>query len=278
MRHYICNHKIIFLFQMNKFPLVSVITPSFNQGEFLEETILSVLNQKYSNIEYFIIDGGSNDNSVEIIKKYESKLKFWVSEKDKGQSDAINKGWKMANGEIICWINSDDFFDNDEVISEVVNTFQNSPDAGIVFGNCQVVDEYSKNIRLFHAKDFILDNLLYDNFGEYIMQPASFFNRKAVFDVGLLDLNYHYSMDFEFVARLISKYSAIKTNKTLARYRIHSKAKSIEFGKKQMAESLKIRYKYNKIAYLIHFYRNIKLEILYMLPVSIRKKIKPRLG
>ncbi|MFZ4612746.1 MAG: glycosyltransferase family 2 protein, partial [Bacteroidia bacterium] len=91
-------------------PKISIITPSYNQGQYIEETILSVINQDYPNIEYIVMDGGSNDQTVEIIKKYESKITYWVSEKDKGQADAINKGFARATGDILCWLNSDDYF------------------------------------------------------------------------------------------------------------------------------------------------------------------------
>ena len=103
---------------MNKtYPKISVITPSYNQGIYIEETIQSVLNQNYPNLEYIIIDGGSNDSTVEVIKKYESKIDFWVSEKDKGQADAINRGFAKATGDILCWLNSDDYFFPDNQIT-----------------------------------------------------------------------------------------------------------------------------------------------------------------
>ena len=113
---------------------ISIITPSFNQGKYLEQTILSVLDQKYPNLEYIIIDGGSNDNSVEIIKKYEHRLKYWVSEKDNGQANAINKGLSHCTGEIICWLNSDDYYlpDTLKKISNIIDINKKQ----ILFGNC----------------------------------------------------------------------------------------------------------------------------------------------
>src|SRR5687768_13083798 len=104
-------------------PKISIITPSYNQGRFIEETILSVINQNYPNLEYIIIDGGSTDNTVEIIRKYEQHLAYWVSEKDGGQSEAINKGFKKATGDIVCWINSDDFF-MPGALSKVADCFE----------------------------------------------------------------------------------------------------------------------------------------------------------
>jgi glycosyltransferase involved in cell wall biosynthesis len=120
-------------------PLVSIITPSFNQGRFLDQTIRSVLTQDYQPIEYIIIDGGSTDGTVEIIKQYESRLGYWVSERDKGQTEAINKGFAQAKGEILAWINSDDVY-YPGAVSAAVETLSRNPDIGLVYGDLDFID------------------------------------------------------------------------------------------------------------------------------------------
>lgn len=115
-------------------PKVSIVIPSYNQGKYLEDTILSVINQTYKNIEIIIIDGGSTDNSVDIIKKYKDKIHFWVSEKDKGQANAINKGFKKASGEIFAWLNSDDLY-TENAVEQIVNEFNKDPSVSIVYGD-----------------------------------------------------------------------------------------------------------------------------------------------
>ena len=119
---------------MQSTPLVSIVTPSYNQAQFLERTILSVISQDYPCIEYIVMDGGSTDGSVNILEKYSQKITFWVSEKDKGQSDAINKGWRMAKGEYCCYLNSDDML-APSAISKIVSTFEKNPNAGVVYGD-----------------------------------------------------------------------------------------------------------------------------------------------
>src|SRR6266540_1724223 len=121
-------------------PKVSIITPSFNQGQFLEESIRSVLEQDYPSIEYIIVDGGSRDNSVEIIQKYQHRLTWWVSEKDKGHADALNKGFSHATGEILAWLNSDDIYFPDAVL-EAVSVIKAHPHVGMVYGAAELIDD-----------------------------------------------------------------------------------------------------------------------------------------
>ena len=125
---------------MDENPLVSIVTPSFNQGRFLEATIQSVLNQDYVNVEYIVVDGGSTDNCVDILKKYSDQLAHWMSEPDAGQTDAINKGFSLATGEIFAWLNSDDIY-RPGAISEAVAYLQDHPNEGMIYGDADFIDE-----------------------------------------------------------------------------------------------------------------------------------------
>ena len=183
---------------MTSSPLVSIITPSYNQSSFIEKTILSVLEQDYTNIEYMIADGGSTDGSVEIIKKYAKKLKWWVSEKDNGQAEAINKGLERSKGKYVAWINSDDYY-QPGTISEAVKVLEESPNLGFVFGNVRVVDK----------DNHVINNLSYGDWGikelmsfHIIGQPAVFMRRSTVEKAGFLDLNYHFLLDHQLWLRL----------------------------------------------------------------------------
>ena len=150
---------------------VSIVTPSYNQGQYLEKTINSVISQDYPNLEYFIFDGGSTDNSSEILKKYSDSITSWVSQKDKGQSDAINKGIEVSSGEIFGYINSDDFYE-DGVIQKVVDIFEKRPDIDIIYGDFNYVD--SKNKLLSKQKTIPFNSKIFRYDFDFICQPASF--------------------------------------------------------------------------------------------------------
>src|SRR6185295_7144434 len=136
---------------LSELPKVSVITPSFNQGQFLEASIRSVLAQDYPNIEYIVVDGGSKDESVEVIKKFQDRLKWWVSEKDKGHADALNKGFSHATGEILAWLNSDDIY-FPKAVSEAVAILRTRPEVGMVYGDADLIDDSGAPAGKFASK------------------------------------------------------------------------------------------------------------------------------
>lgn len=179
-------------------PGISIVTPSYNQGEFLEETIRSVLLQSYPNLEYIIIDGGSTDNSVEIIKKYQNYLSYWVSEPDKGPADAINKGWQKTRGEIIAYLNSDDAY-LPGTLAAVAEAFQQNPEAKAICGNELVIDRDGFVIRKSNIEKVEHSSLLKLNL---IPQPATFIKSSILKSLGGMNLEVRYIFDFELWLRI----------------------------------------------------------------------------
>lgn len=246
-------------------PLVSIITPSYNQGKFIEATLLSVKNQDYSDIEHIIVDGGSTDNTLEILKKYQGSYDMrWVSEPDRGQTDAVNKGFGMAKGEIVGWLNSDDVYFSKDVISYVVNKFEELKDADVIYGNTVDIDEDSLILRTrcaipcFNYKLLLLSNL--------ICQPSAFF-RKAVVEGPGLDISIDLPMDYEYWLRLAKNGVKFKhVNKVLAANRRYSATKTISRGKEMKIQKRKIQeqygQKFNAQYYLLRFLDYVLLMLL----------------
>jgi len=227
---------------MSNTPLVTIVTPSFNQARFLEQTMRSVLEQDYPNIEYMVVDGGSTDGSVELIKKYSDRLTWWVSEKDAGQAEAINKGFTRAKGEIIAWVNSDDFY-MPGAVSNAVKALMDHPEAGFVYGNVQVVDKDEK----------ILNQLSYGNWGlkdllsfHIIGQPAVFIRRSLLEKVGYLDLTYHCLLDHHLWIRLAEQSGMAYIPSLWASAHYHEDCKNLaiaaEFGReaKRMVQWMQV--------------------------------------
>jgi len=216
-----------------QYPKISIVTPSYNQAHFLEETIQSVLNQLYPNLEYIIIDGGSADDSVNIIKKYSDRVTYWVSEKDKGQTDAVNKGFRIATGEIIGWINSDDLY-LPGAFTTIAEAF-NSSDADVIYGDYVLITEEGEEYIKRYEIPFNFNFLVYGV--NFIGQPSSFMRRSVLDRFGFLDEKLQYAMDLEYWLRISSRGARFKhIKKFLSKYRLHQSSKTIVGGNEHVAE------------------------------------------
>ncbi len=218
-------------------PLVSIITPSYNQANFLEETICSVLDQEYPNLEYIIVDGGSTDGSLEIIQKYADRLAWWVSEPDQGQTDAINKGFSQAKGEILAWLNSDDTY-LPAAVAEAVGFLQAHPEIGTVYGDANLIDDEGNIIGRFPAKQ--TDNRRLMRGYVHVPQQATFFRTELWRKVGPLDPTFFFAMDYDLWVRL-SQHAPLKYYSRLwANFRLHGGAKSIEADDRCWPEMVRV--------------------------------------
>jgi glycosyltransferase involved in cell wall biosynthesis len=206
---------------MSGFPTVSIVTPSYNQASFLETTIRSVLEQDYPHIEYLVIDGGSSDGSVDIIPRFESRLAYWVSEPDGGQSDAVNRGWARSRGDILAFLNSDDYL-APRAVQRVVNAFRAHPQAGVVYGQAGWVTASGVIVQKTHTFAGAQD-LLEPSVG--LPQPAAFVHRRVIEQVGMLDDTLHYALDRDFFLRAAGNFAVVPLRDTLAFMRTHPAAK-----------------------------------------------------
>lgn len=222
-------------------PLVSVITPSYNQADYIEETILSVLNQSYTNIEYIIIDGASSDTTIDIIRKYSDRISYWCSEPDKGQADAINKGLRRATGDYVCWINSDDVL-YPNFVETFVNCFEQNPNVDFIYGNVeQGPDIQHKFLRKGKQTDFVE---MLTTLSVPIPQQATMWRRSLMEKIGFLEVEWHVLLDREYFMRVAQHVDILYVPKTVAFFRNHDASKSVAEWHKWIPE---LQRYYNRI-------------------------------
>jgi glycosyltransferase involved in cell wall biosynthesis len=222
-------------------PTISIITPTYNQGHFIEQTINSVLDQNYPNLQYLIIDGGSTDDTVNIIRKYEKYISYWVSEKDKGQSEAINKGFTRATGEVVNWLNSDDYYEPG-VLSKVGEAFKDE-NVNVVCGRSRVFghgDTYVSN-----GTDLYPENIFKTIGWARIDQPETFFRYSTLKDIGFVNEGLHFIMDKEMWIRYLLKFgltNVVKLPGVFANYRLHGNSKTVSLQKGFEEETRNLYY------------------------------------
>jgi len=223
-------------------PKISVITPSYHQANFIEQTIESVLGQDYPNLEYIIMDGGSTDGTLEILRRYDGRI-TWRSEEDKGQADAINKGMRLASGDIVAYLNSDDLCEPG-ALTKVGEAFRDNPQTMWLCGKCRIIDEHNREFYrpITRFKNFWLKRygyfcLLVLNF---ISQPAVYWRREIMSDIGYLNCDLHYALDYEYWVRIGKKFEPIIIDEYLASFRIHATTKGTTGFAKQFREELDV--------------------------------------
>ena len=260
---------------MSALPRITIITPSYNQGEYIEQTISSVLDQDYPDLEYIVMDGGSTDQTLALLRKYEPKL-IWVSEADRGQSHAINKGMQRATGEVIGYLNSDDQLMPGALL-KVGRYFQDHPQAFWVTGKCRTVNDAEKDIRkpITLYKNFWLSTRSSAPLSvlNYVYQPATFWRREAMEKVGYFDESRYYAMDYDYWLRLRKHYRLWFLDETLACFRVHPASKGSSSAKSQFDEQLQVARQHvsSHMLLKLHALHNILSVTAYNFALGLRK-------
>lgn len=227
----------------NQYPSISVVIPSYNQGQFIEETLLSVIGQQYPNLEILVIDGGSTDNTIEILETYSDKLSYWHSKKDQGQGDAINQGMNLSSGEIVCWLNSDDVYLPGTLL-DIGRRFQGKVDRHhLIYGATIFMKQINGQLTALHQETHEFDPSLLTYF-DFIPQPSSFWTRSLWQATGELDRRYNYVLDWDWFIRA-SKLAAFEfVPRFYSLYRCHSLHKTATGGDERRQEIFNIVQRY----------------------------------
>ncbi len=224
----------------NGLPLVSIVTPSYNQRRYLEAALCSVLEQDYPRIEYIVIDGGSTDGSLDVIRKYAGRLAAWVSEPDAGQTDALNKGFARAHGDILAWLNSDDIY-QPGAIRRAVESFARFPEAGLIYGDANYINEAGQVIGRFSAAQTDYGRLRRGYI--HIPQQAAFFRGALWHQVGPLDPSFYFAMDYDLWVRLARRAPVQYVPQVWANFRLHGAAKTMISDERCWPEMIRVHYR-----------------------------------
>lgn len=220
--------------------LISIVTPSFNQAPFIEKTIQSVLSQDFPAIEYLIVDGGSTDGTPDLIKKYAARLGWWTSEKDGGQTDAINKGFGRARGDVFAWINSDDTYEPGAVAA-AAKYLQEHPEIGMVYADCNYIDEAGRVIGKFNAAQTDYRRLRRGY--TRIPQQTMFFRAELWKQIGPLDPSFYFAMDYDLWTRIAARAAIRYVPQTWANFRLHTSGKTILADDLCWPEMMRVHYR-----------------------------------
>ena len=250
---------------MTNFPIVSIITPSMNHAAFIEEAIQSIITQNYPKIEYIVMDGGSTDGTIDILKKYSDKL-IWHSEVDQSLYDAVNKGWELSKGEYLGYLNCDDLL-CPGAVTTLVQYLSDNRNIPFVYGDFYRIDQRGNIIETYKAREPDLNALLRN--GNFIFSGSMLFRRSLLGEIGWMDLSYKYSADYDFCVRIAKKFPMAHISQPIAMFRMHSDSKSQNSKWKMWQETVDISYRHSGKHYFSLHSRYWLDRLLHFIPKSI---------